>query len=1196
MPSRHDLSPLPPSSSFTQSTPAFSQRPPYPRNASSSSPPNDVIATPSDRHDLARGSLKQARPSQRRSVRIRSSSGGQFDSSPQLGFAEPSAYLDEKPTVHMLSVAQDYASQKPRSRTAALDSASGTTPEHPDFAQQRVTRLLHTDATPSQQQQPYHLDATQRRQPIVRSYSSTGPFPSAVEPSHRNDRVAPAYSGSPHMPGQPLSSRTPTASSALQRATLEAAHVERDLGSATRTVRNRPSFEDVIQRSAKRQMRSNDLLSSQVMQWAQEDETSSSSSDDEDVGLASLLAAGAQSRRHAHSPATGSLQASASKLLPSPVNFDRLGGIHEQHQSPSLGQDSAPRRGIMDRFMSDRPGPGLTDQAPVLPQLPKEQIAPPHSPPRRTKYAPHLLASPVASKPSPSVLFSPDVAKLLRSELDQLEANENAGSRRPSSPLKTADRSSDIVVDSSPFRSGSPFSGGIQSRTHDVFGGELEYPAKRGRWTHVTSAKDNGLVSPTSSSTSGPMHAPSFCDSSPPSSDHGSNTTRPQTYALNHAAAHPVSAPDFLYGNAPPSSSPTSSQHSEYLPARFSRSSPGPTASEAGNLSRSGSVASVVVHPAPAQVSASARPPRRAPALRPEVRDYSIGQRDPDKKPSWSYAALIGQAILSTEDQKMSLADIYTFIMSSYPYYKKQDAGWQNSIRHNLSLNECFVKTARSPNKPGKGCLWAIVQGCEDQFADGGFFKRGAGSARKNRGKGSQQQGKEEPQTAPRTQSGVGTRRNRAPSPTGSVMSSRSDSVSTQGGRPQTATLLIPEIMPPPPRDYSPASISVRSATSASPPPQMPLSASVLEFNIPPPPMVPRPASAASVRQAAYGQSEPRFTMPNMSRSSITLARSYSTTDVVEAPVEAKLHYEHPMMVRTASAPVLAKPAPPVASAPPAKASAPASPSISRSTLAQLREPLLSATMSPPTSVYHRLAGPYQPMYGASSLQNRRALALLASPEAAGIMPAVHPFDRGQSLLTAASQGSPRAPAVAFLPSPQIFPGGPSRRLRTESEKDERGYAGLLSPSTLVHTQSPISSVRGGPRVPMSPTQPSVDKFEPIPDPEKKPRAMGTRLLPAVNALVDASHDPFRSPPRTTRTRSPSARTFASIAPLHAGLQTPGKRPLGFSPSLSGGNWASWNDPYSAALETELEHFNHRDSPGRSRSPWPSPGPRLGHW
>jgi hypothetical protein len=297
------------------------------------------------------------------------------------------------------------------------------------------------------------------------------------------------------------------------------------------------------------------------------------------------------------------------------------------------------------------------------------------------------------------------------------------------------------------------------------------------------------------------------------------------------------------------------------------------------------------------------------------------------------------------------------------------------------------------------------------------------------------------------------------------VISSRSDSISVHGapggGRVPPPTLMIPDHdnMPPPPRDYSPASISVRSETPLSPPPQMPLSASVLEFSIPPPPLLPRSASVASMRQPVYRQEEPRFTLPTTSqRPTMSCVRSYSTADLneeMEPPVRPR--YEQPMMIRTASAPVLSTAASSAASTSEKDSHEGGSPSISRATYAQLRDPLVSATMSPPTSVYHRLAGPYQPMYGASSLQNRRALALLASPEAAGIMPSAHPFDRGHALLTAGSQGSPRsASAVSFLPSPQIFPGSATKRTRTESDKEDRGYSGLLSPSTLVHTQSPV--------------------------------------------------------------------------------------------------------------------------------------------
>lgn len=102
-------------------------------------------------------------------------------------------------------------------------------------------------------------------------------------------------------------------------------------------------------------------------------------------------------------------------------------------------------------------------------------------------------------------------------------------------------------------------------------------------------------------------------------------------------------------------------------------------------------------------------------------------KRDRTAKPPYSYAALIGQAIMSAHNSRISLADIYNFIQDNYPFYKKEDAGWQNSIRHNLSLNDCFIKTPRAEgDAPGKGSLWCIVPGREEQFANGNFVKRGA--------------------------------------------------------------------------------------------------------------------------------------------------------------------------------------------------------------------------------------------------------------------------------------------------------------------------------------------------------------------------------------------------------------------------------------------------------------------------------------
>ncbi|KAH8894769.1 hypothetical protein GQ53DRAFT_642580 [Thozetella sp. PMI_491] len=86
-------------------------------------------------------------------------------------------------------------------------------------------------------------------------------------------------------------------------------------------------------------------------------------------------------------------------------------------------------------------------------------------------------------------------------------------------------------------------------------------------------------------------------------------------------------------------------------------------------------------------------------------------------KPQYSYAQMITQAIINTPDEKLNLAGIYNFIMNNYSYYKYQPAsGWQNSIRHNLSLNKAFEKVARSTDEPGKGMKWQLVADVRDDM------------------------------------------------------------------------------------------------------------------------------------------------------------------------------------------------------------------------------------------------------------------------------------------------------------------------------------------------------------------------------------------------------------------------------------------------------------------------------------------------
>ncbi|XP_039964031.1 fork head domain transcription factor slp1-like [Bactrocera tryoni] len=100
-------------------------------------------------------------------------------------------------------------------------------------------------------------------------------------------------------------------------------------------------------------------------------------------------------------------------------------------------------------------------------------------------------------------------------------------------------------------------------------------------------------------------------------------------------------------------------------------------------------------------------PPRSDASMSPNE-SMSSNAENCGRRPNYTYNALITMAIRSSPVGKLTLSAIQNWISENFPYYRKDEQGWQNQIRQTLSTNTCFCKIPRAINDPGRGNYWAL--------------------------------------------------------------------------------------------------------------------------------------------------------------------------------------------------------------------------------------------------------------------------------------------------------------------------------------------------------------------------------------------------------------------------------------------------------------------------------------------------------
>lgn len=480
------------SHAFNQSTPALEWDSDARRwgRGESSSPAAMLLATPSDAGAAARGKAAannngKQEAGHRRSVRVRQASGHySATSSPQPFHDATSLHYANIPTQqsarprpsrvpsstnlqHATSTAHGAIADPPLTRSRA---PAGLTRSQSDFTS-HTRALAQSHGISPEQFEEAKQQMMYRFGPNSNGGGQVLSSPSAVMPGP-GDKGKGKQQHQQHSLGRSQSYTQGAHAGAASMATVGSASTHtspiftpaQPPRSRSRHVPPVPVYQDdryayydvadpaeVASRSSRKEQEKE----ANLRRWAQE---SSSSSDEEDST--------AQSAAPASASRTAPGSGSSSSLMPSPFASVPMGDVMSgPAPSPSALLSSVSKRGIMERFMTDRTpqsDKGAGEQEILQQQQQQAQVVD-ATQRKRTRRAgpatrsrdvspvpasaPHSLMSPARSKrvpPGPSVLFSPDVARLLRSELDQLEAKEHSHL----SPQRKSHAQADDIVSS----------------------------------------------------------------------------------------------------------------------------------------------------------------------------------------------------------------------------------------------------------------------------------------------------------------------------------------------------------------------------------------------------------------------------------------------------------------------------------------------------------------------------------------------------------------------------------------------------------------------------------------------------------------------------------------------------------------------------------------------------------------------------